>query len=203
MVRRTKAEAEQTREQILDAAESVFLERGVARASLEEIAQVAGVTRGAIYWHFRNKADLFDAMYGRVHLPMEDLFDQVVALEEGNAIEALRTFCVQSLRCLASNARRQRVYTILFHRCEFVDGLQESNERLIALRDRWLAKMEDLLQREQTRGRLPAEVCPRLAAITIHTAMIGIYFDYLRSPHTYDLSAQAPQLIDLVFRCVG
>ena len=48
MARRTKAEAEQTREQILDAAEAVFLDRGVARASLAEIAQAAGVTRGAV-----------------------------------------------------------------------------------------------------------------------------------------------------------
>lgn len=89
MARRTKAEAEQTREQILDAAEAVFLDRGVARASLEEIAQAAGVTRGAVYWHFRNKADVFDAMYCRVHLPMEDLFNQVLALEDGEAVDAL------------------------------------------------------------------------------------------------------------------
>ncbi len=201
MVRRTKAEAEQTREQILDAAEGVFLERGVARASLEEIAQAAGVTRGAVYWHFRNKADLFDAMYCRVHLPMQDLFDQVLTLTDGGAVEALRAFCAQSLQCLATNHRRQRVYTILFHRCEFVDGLRESNDRLVAIRDSWLGSMEDLFRREQAHGRL-ANVCPRLAAIAIHTAMIGIYFDYLRSPQTYDLSTQAPQLIDLVFRCV-
>lgn len=202
MARRTKAEAEQTREQILDAAETVFLRRGVAHSSLEEIAKAAGVTRGAVYWHFRNKADLFDAMYCRVHLPMQDLFDQVMALEDGCAISALRHFCVQSLRSLAANPRRQRVYTILFHHCEFVDGLQESNQRLIAIQHRWMTSMKALFQRERERGTL-VDVCPRLAALTIHTAMLGIYFDYLRNPEVYDLDAEAEALVNVIFRCVS
>ncbi len=66
MVRKTKEEAQETRNAILDAAEVVFQEHGVSRTSLAEIAKAAGVTRGAIYWHFENKADLFDAMIQRV-----------------------------------------------------------------------------------------------------------------------------------------
>ena len=62
MARRTKEEAEQTRNAVLTAASQVFLERGVARATLEEVAQAAGVTRGAVYWHFRDKVDLFLAI---------------------------------------------------------------------------------------------------------------------------------------------
>ena len=62
MARRTKEEAAITREQLLDAAERVFRERGVAGSSLAEVASAAGVTRGAVYWHFRDKADLFAAM---------------------------------------------------------------------------------------------------------------------------------------------
>ena len=71
MVRRTKEEALETRDRILDTAEQVFSERGVARTSLADIADAAGVTRGAIYWHFKNKGDLFSAMLDRVALPME------------------------------------------------------------------------------------------------------------------------------------
>ena len=82
MARRTKMEAEQTREQIIDAAEELFLTRGVARATLEQIAQAAGVTRGAIYWHFRDKDDLFEAMQARAALPQEDVFD-ALASDEG------------------------------------------------------------------------------------------------------------------------
>src|SRR5690606_10590111 len=62
MARRTKAEAMETREQILDAAELVFHRKGVSCTSLNDIAAEAGVTRGAIYWHFKNKHDVFIAM---------------------------------------------------------------------------------------------------------------------------------------------
>ncbi|HMU89950.1 MAG: TetR family transcriptional regulator [Pseudomonadales bacterium] len=201
MARRTKMEAEQTREQIIDAAEELFLTRGVARATLEQIAQAAGVTRGAIYWHFRNKTDLFDAMYCRVHDPVEDLVSQSLALEDEGAIEALRNFCVQSLLSLARDRRRRRVYSILFHHCEFVDGLQESNQRLIAIQHRGLASMEALFRRAREQGSLP-NVCPRLAAIAIHTSMLGLYFDYLREPDAYDLEREAAPLVDLIFRCI-
>ena len=73
MVRRTRDEAAETRNGILDAAERVFSERGVSHTSLEDIAQAAGVTRGAIYWHFKNKSQLFAAMVNRVSLPIEDM----------------------------------------------------------------------------------------------------------------------------------
>ena len=62
MVRRTKEEAQETRSAILEAAERAFYERGVARTTLADIATLAGVTRGAIYWHFSNKADVVQAM---------------------------------------------------------------------------------------------------------------------------------------------
>src|SRR3546814_1649852 len=57
-LRRTKEEALETRESILDAAERIFFERGVSRTTLDQIARAASVTRGAVYWHFQNKSDL-------------------------------------------------------------------------------------------------------------------------------------------------
>ena len=72
MVRRTKEEAEETRRQIIEAARRVFLECGVGSTSLEKIAAAAGVTRGAVYWHFKNKTDLFFAMREDAVLPFLD-----------------------------------------------------------------------------------------------------------------------------------
>ena len=72
VARRTKQDALATREALLDAAERMFEQRGVSRTSLNDIAVAAGTSRGAIYWHFQDKADLFNAMMERVTLPMED-----------------------------------------------------------------------------------------------------------------------------------
>ena len=79
MARRTKAEAEETRQRILDAAERLFFVDGVSRTSLELIANAAGVTRGAIYWHFKNKVELFEALHERVKLPAEDIVERAMA----------------------------------------------------------------------------------------------------------------------------
>jgi AcrR family transcriptional regulator len=50
------------RERLLDAAATVFAERGYRAASVEDIASAAGVTKGAVYWNFESKEDLFFAL---------------------------------------------------------------------------------------------------------------------------------------------
>jgi AcrR family transcriptional regulator len=65
MVRKTKEEAEQTRKDIIEAARRTFHQYGVSRSTCERIAKAAGVTRGAVYWHFRDKAEIFFALRRR------------------------------------------------------------------------------------------------------------------------------------------
>ena len=60
-MKRTKEEAERTRKAILKASLKVFSTKGYVRARLEDVAREAGVTRGAIYWHFDNKAKLYSS----------------------------------------------------------------------------------------------------------------------------------------------
>lgn len=62
MARRTKEEAEQTRKAIALAALEVFCEKGYSKATFDEIAKRINLTKGAVYWHFRNKADILTAI---------------------------------------------------------------------------------------------------------------------------------------------
>ena len=102
MVRRTKEEAQETRSRIIDAAEQVFHSKGVASASLEEIAAAAEVTRGAIYWHFKDKAELFDAMMQRVVLPVEDMLETTSC---GGVTDPLEMLRLHHQRAVAHDAR--------------------------------------------------------------------------------------------------
>jgi TetR/AcrR family acrAB operon transcriptional repressor len=61
-MKKTKEDAALTRKVLIDAALSVFSHKGYAQATLEEVAKEAGVTRGAIYWHFGNKFEMFYAV---------------------------------------------------------------------------------------------------------------------------------------------
>ena len=75
-----------TRDLLLDAAEHVFASRGFEGASLEEIADIAGYTRGAIYKHFRGKEELFLAVNKRFNerflAGFLDLIDPATPVEE-------------------------------------------------------------------------------------------------------------------------
>ena len=62
MARRTKEEAKQTRETILMAALDMFCDKGYSRTTFDEIAKKINLTKGAVYWHFRNKPDIIKAL---------------------------------------------------------------------------------------------------------------------------------------------
>lgn len=61
-MKKTKEEAQATKDKLIDTAFSEFLATGYVESRLEDIAAKAGVTRGALYWHFRDKKDLLEAM---------------------------------------------------------------------------------------------------------------------------------------------
>src|SRR5438477_5853899 len=103
MARRTKKEAAVTREQLLDAAERVFRERGVTRTSLTEVATAAGLTRGAVYWHFKDKAALFAAMCERATLPLDAMLTVASGEATDEPLAVLRDLMVGALRHLGTD----------------------------------------------------------------------------------------------------
>ena len=60
--RRIGTPAQSTRDQILDAAEAVFAEKGFAAARLEDVAERVGIRRASIVYYFRDKQQLYDAV---------------------------------------------------------------------------------------------------------------------------------------------
>src|SRR5437870_12719349 len=115
MARKTKMQAAVTREQLLDAAERVFREQGVAHTSLTEVAASAGVTRGAVYWHFKDKADLFSAMCERATLPLDAMLVEAGGKTHDDPLGAVRALAVSALTRLATDPRAQAVFEVIFH----------------------------------------------------------------------------------------
>lgn len=199
MAKRTKDEAEATRERILEGAERVFLQRGVARTTLENIACAAGVTRGAIYWHFENKAEVFDAVLGRVQQPM---FASLIGLpdeQEAVPLEALRRICGCAFHLLTTDARYQRVYTIFYHRCEYAPELADSLRQRAEAVEQILRALERYFARPHNRARLRPGLTPALAARMVHVYVSGLRYDWLRAPASFDLPAHWEALLDAFF----
>lgn len=197
MARRTKEEALETRHRILDAAEAVFHARGVARPSLADIAEAAGVTRGAIYWHFKNKSDLFAAMCDRVHLPVEALCEPERIARQEDPLGGVRDICAFVFRQTVINPQWRRVFEIVFHKCEMVEDNGAILERQRESHAQGLVKIREHLRLATERGQLPAELDLDLAVNAFHAAIGGVLAHWLFAPTDFDLDADAERLADV------
>lgn len=197
MVRRTREAALATREALIDAAEQVFRREGVTRTSLAEIAAEAGVTRGAIYWHFRDKAELLDAMCERTVLPLDAALARAGEAAREDPLGALRAFAVDALARLARDPRTQAVFEILFHKCELVGELAERSAAQQTDRRACLCSVESVFQLAIAKGQLPPDTDTRLATSMMHAYVIGLMHEWVLDPADYDLAAAAPAMIDV------
>lgn len=199
-MRRTKEQAENTRRAILAAAETLFLEQGVAHTSLEHIARQAGVTRGAVYWHFENKAHLFHEMLSQVRLPPEQMAERLQGCVERDPLQALRELCVEAIENLARNPQKRRILTILLRRCEFTEELREAERRHEAFINQFIALCEQQFSHPGASARLHAGMTPRLAARALHALIVGLFSDWLRDPTLFDPLVDAAAMVDVCFR---
>ncbi|MCP4219257.1 MAG: TetR family transcriptional regulator [bacterium] len=81
-MKKTKEDAALTRNAVLAAATEVFARKGYARTSLVEVAKEAGMTRGAIYWHFSNKHQLLSAVINECDARLEARIDKILDTEK-------------------------------------------------------------------------------------------------------------------------
>ena len=190
-------EALETRERLLDAAEVVFRERGVTRTSLAEVATAAGMTRGAVYWHFKDKADLFRAMCDRATLPLDAMFERAGATASADPLATLRALCVGALQRLADRSA---------HADGLRDHLPQDRAGRRTGRHRHVAPAGALPVPGADRGdhpraapksaQLPADIDAALATQGLNALMVGIMHEWVLDPSAYDLAAAAPALID-------
>ena len=199
MARSTKEEALETRCRILDAAEDVFHSSGVTRTSLADVALAANVTRGAIYWHFKNKADLFNAMCERVRLPMEAMVEQSDQDSNENALENLRSVCLFAIGEIVHNPHTRKVFDIMFHKCEFVDSTDPIWIRQQQSFRNGTHNIERLLTAARNAGQLPENLDIHLGAVNLHALIDGLINNWLFAPGSFDLGAQAEALINACF----
>jgi len=193
MVRKTKAEAAETRHHILDAAEQMFLAQGVARTSLQQVAEAAGVTRGAVYWHFKDKADLFSAMMDRVTMPCEAAMTEALARPSEEALAGMAAMAMTPLRELATQAQVQRVFSIAMHYTEYT-------EELAPVRQRHHESVTSFVEQLQTMlGRAGQHLRPgldtRSAALGLFALVDGLMRHWTLAPESFNLVAVGEQSI--------
>lgn len=196
MVRKTKEEAQETRLAILDAAERVFHENGVSRTSLDEIAKAAGVTRGAVYWHFANKAALFDALMLRLLEPLEARLTELRS-GEGNPINALRELTLYVFNRMVSDPSYYRILEISLNKCEYVGEMATIRAKHVECGKRFLAICQEHFRIAKERGYVHASVDPECAAIGMMAVTDGLIQRWTLERDSFSLERFGPTILDI------
>lgn len=177
-MRRTKAEAERTRLRLLEAALVAFAETGVRATTLEHVATRAGVTRGAVYWHFADKATLVTEVLKGVQWPL-DIGDDVAAYRvHPQPLERLREqLCRQIERCMADPWQSRVVKIVLRD-----GGVSELPAEVMALvahaQAETLRRLGRVIAIAHRRDQLRAGLRPASLARCLHAVGVGVLSEY-------------------------
>lgn len=199
MAKKTKADALKTRQHLIETAIVQFALRGVSNTTLNDIADAARVTRGAIYWHFENKTQLFNEVWAQQPALRELIQDKLLVHDAESPLEQLREQLIVGLQYIAEIPRQQALLQILFHKCEFNEEMISEQE----IREKMgfnLHTLRQTLQKSMAKGEIANQLDLDVMVIVIYGAFSGIVKNWLINPTGYNLYKQAPVLVDNVLR---
>ena len=195
MARRTKEDALATRDRILDAAEKVFADAGVAHTALHHIAEAAGVTRGAVYWHFKDKRDIFDAVIERGAQLFSEARNPSQEVSERTPLERVEEYMLDMPRAVATNERVQRFMSLAWHKVEYVDAGLNLRDRQVECRRQRLAHLECELKAAVRCGQISQHAPIPSIALELHSLVDGLMRGWLLDPPAFDLVETGRQAV--------
>jgi TetR/AcrR family mexXY operon transcriptional repressor len=185
MARKTKEATLETVSAILDSAEAVFVRHGVAKATIEQIANGAGVSKGAVYGHFKDKIEVCVAVCARALEPLSQITSP--ARENETHLETLFRWGVDYMGLYFESPAYRNVGEILYVKCENSPEF-ESIQRIRTLwENRAFRATGILLRKAIAAGELPADSDARLGNIYLHTILDGLICAYYYTPRLNDL----------------
>lgn len=187
MARKTKEEAEETRRLLLDAALKLFSENGIQNTTLTAVAKEAGVTRGAIYWHFKAKADMLQALWEMVLGPLDQVYETLLAEQGDDPLTHLGSATAEFLMEIVNNHKFQQVIRISMQSISD----QQLCEHMRTHFKNDLKNMTQVMVHAREKGVLRQGLSPRTAAFCFISYMGGIMETWLNNEDILDLQQEA------------
>ncbi|HKN02542.1 MAG TPA: TetR family transcriptional regulator [Buttiauxella sp.] len=195
MARKTKIEALKTRQHLIDVAITLFAKNGVSTTTLTDIADAAGLTRGAIYWHFDSKVSLFNEIWNIQPYIPQDIRRKIKSQNQNDELALLREVMIETLRFISTDRRQHELLQILYHSCEFNGEMyteQEIRERYWFNRERVKKSLRSCI----SKGQIPVNTNVELMITIMHGYFSGIIKNWLLQPENLNLYEQAPDVVD-------
>ena len=200
-MKRTKEQAAVTYNRLLDAALTVFSAKGYASATLEDIAKEAETTRGAIYWHFKNKADLYNVLFREISVQSGTIAAQAIA-EGGSCRETMGRIMLRLLAQIETDDRLCSIMEIKLFKTGVAPELMEEIQRQ---REEGHLLLENIARYVQ-QGIAVGDIRPDVEAMEVARAFLamlnGLTTLWLYDSRAFALSANAQTLADIFVRGV-
>lgn len=180
MARKTKEDTERTHHALLDAATELFIRQGVARTTLGQIAAEAGMTRGAVYWHFQNKDAVIEALWLRntdwLHRMIDELPERI---RPSNPAGSFRTAVRQLMRGVTTRPELAQILRIVMHNVEYSEEETELQRFLTTRKEGVHLAMEKAFKVLRRHGAVKAAGSPALLADCLLSYLHGLIHNYL------------------------
>jgi len=195
MARKTKEDAQATREGVLIAALDLFSEKGYSRTTFSDIAKKISMTRGAVYWHFDNKPALLAAMVDYFCTLREERVKH--HFSEIDSLDDLRAAFLEHARAVVEDRRLRKFEFFMAFQMEWSEELlTETHKILDGVRKDPFEKLAAILRSPAISGQFRADIDPQRLAVTLAGLWVGLLKIYLGACPKIDLVAAAADGFD-------
>ena len=196
-MKRSKADAEQTRDALLRAALTVFSRQGYTASTLSDVASEANVTRGALYHHFAGKAQMFNTLLQQaVELPTQ-IVEAAIA-EGGTFLEILHRVFTRQVTVVESDPIYRATVELVMFKFEANPELEEAKLLLSNGRNASLALLQQSFEQGQHAGAVRKSLAPMELARMFLALQIGLFHVWILRPEDFDLTQSAHALADVM-----
>jgi TetR/AcrR family acrAB operon transcriptional repressor len=198
-VKRTKEEAAVTRATVLKAALSVFSKKGYAAATLDDVAAAAKVTRGAIYWHFKGKADLYNTLVEEMSARGASVVQQAIA-EGGTLIDILRRVFISQCTLIEDDREARAVMELALFKTGLDTDLHAGRRKQIDAGNALISGIADAMKMGVSQGILRDDMDPNDMARAFIAFENGAIQQWLASPKSFSLKKSAESFADILIK---
>jgi len=188
-----------TRKNIMDAALAVFSRKGYALSTLEDIAAEARVTRGAIYWHFEDKKDIYASLVQERSSQVFSLFEEILN-ENISPAQKLRNLLLQPLLYIEKNPEYRSIMELTTFKTEVTEEMRPFVDQKVETNRRLLQEFSKIIAEGQVAGEIRQEINPADAGITLMGFLNGILLLWITDTNAFSPEESGEAIVDTFLR---
>ncbi len=197
MVRKTREESENTKSMILKSALDCFYEKGFSRTTFEDIAARINLTKGAVYWHFKNKAELLGELIRQQAEENRRQIGKQYTLPD--SVEALRRFFQKEAEYIERTPEVRKFNFFILFQVEWSDSVfNQVQAKTGEIRDFHFKTVKHALTVAQKNGEISPDTDIKKISVFIVSTWRGLINTYVCKDEKFSLSQTFLEGFDMV-----